>query len=82
MATIHDPRYRALIQLLVRIRRESGITQTSLATALSKPQSFVAKVENLDRRLDVIEVFDWVRATRYDHEAFFSELRTILAEPL
>lgn len=31
------------------------MTQAQLAKALGKPQSFVAKVENGERRLDVIE---------------------------
>ncbi|HBZ2047595.1 TPA: helix-turn-helix transcriptional regulator, partial [Klebsiella pneumoniae] len=36
-------------------RIDRGITQSQLAKSLGKPQSFVAKVENGERRLDVIE---------------------------
>ncbi|EGE6714936.1 helix-turn-helix transcriptional regulator, partial [Salmonella enterica] len=36
-------------------RIDRGITQSQLAESLGKPQSFVAKVENGERRLDVIE---------------------------
>ncbi|KFC97606.1 DNA-binding protein [Leminorella grimontii ATCC 33999 = DSM 5078] len=34
---------------------QKGITQERLAQALKRPQSFVAKVESGERRLDVIE---------------------------
>lgn len=34
---------------------EKGITQAKLAEALGRPQSFIAKVENGERKLDVVE---------------------------
>lgn len=62
MSSIHDPRYRKLIQELIAIRELKKITQVQLASSLKKPQSYVAKVENLDRRLDVLELQDWLTA--------------------
>lgn len=62
MSSIHDPRYRKLIQELIAIRELKKITQVQLASSLKKPQSYVAKVENLDRRLDVLELQDWLSA--------------------
>jgi len=38
------------------------MTQAELANALKKPQSYVAKCEAAQRRLDVIEFLDWVSA--------------------
>ena len=38
------------------------MTQVQLATLLKKPQSCVAKVENFERRLDFIELYDWLYA--------------------
>ena len=35
----------------------AGVTQTTLAERLGKPQSFVAKFEGLERRLDIVEFF-------------------------
>ncbi|WP_035342126.1 helix-turn-helix domain-containing protein [Acinetobacter lwoffii] len=60
MSSIHDPRYKKLIQELIAIRELKKITQVELATSLKKPQSYVAKVENLDRRIDVLELQDWL----------------------
>ena len=60
MSSIHDPRYIGLIKSLTLIREERKVTQVQLATRLKKPQSYIAKVENLDRRIDVIELYDWL----------------------
>ncbi|EEY90094.1 helix-turn-helix domain-containing protein [Acinetobacter lwoffii] len=62
MSSIHDPRYKKLIQELISIRESKKVTQVELATSLNKPQSYVAKVENLDRRIDVLELQDWLNA--------------------
>lgn len=35
--------------------------QVELAQLLGKPQSYVSKVEILERRLDVIELIDWLK---------------------
>jgi len=51
-----------LIKELTRIRELKNITQVELATSLKKPQSYIAKVENIDRRIDVIELHDWLSA--------------------
>jgi transcriptional regulator with XRE-family HTH domain len=48
--------YRCLIGLIAIIRKESGFTQMQLATAIGKPQSFVSKIENGERRMDLIEM--------------------------
>ncbi|ENB7664459.1 TPA: helix-turn-helix domain-containing protein [Enterobacter cloacae] len=55
MSSIYSNEYQLVIKTLRSARIEQGITQTQLAESLGKPQSFVAKVENGERRLDVIE---------------------------
>lgn len=40
------------------------MTQVELAQRLGKPQSYVSKVEILERRLDVIELNDWLKVIR------------------
>ena len=62
MSSIHDPRYKNLIKELIKIRELKNITQVELSRSLKKPQSYIAKVENLDRRIDVLELHDWLSA--------------------
>ncbi|CAE15793.1 unnamed protein product [Photorhabdus laumondii subsp. laumondii TTO1] len=55
MASIYSYEYQLVINTLRKARIEKGITQKSLAQALDRPQSFIAKIENGERRLDVVE---------------------------
>lgn len=54
--------YRNAISKLVGARRQSGMSQRALAEALGKPPSWVAKVEQMERRLDVLEFVAIARA--------------------
>ena len=54
-AIIGSPRHRALIQTLINRRKQAGLTQTELATQLGEYQSFVARLESGQRRVDVVE---------------------------
>jgi ribosome-binding protein aMBF1 (putative translation factor) len=47
--------YACLIETLVAARHQAGVRQQALAKKLSEPQSFVAKYEGGERRLDVVE---------------------------
>lgn len=57
--TLSDPRYKTLIRMLKNERVNKGVSQASLAASLGKPQSFVAKVESCERKLDVLEYVAW-----------------------
>jgi transcriptional regulator with XRE-family HTH domain len=48
-------------ELLIAARDKAGLTQQKLAKRLGKHQSFVAKYEGGERRLDVIEFIVIVR---------------------
>jgi len=74
MATIYDQRYIKLIEHLVKVRGTAGITQDTLSKALGWEQSAVSKVESFDRRIDVIELHDWLTALNYDHRQFLEEV--------
>jgi transcriptional regulator with XRE-family HTH domain len=53
--SLHQPEYQALCALLAEARRKAGLSQQEVAKRLRRPQSFVAKYEGGERRLDVIE---------------------------
>jgi transcriptional regulator with XRE-family HTH domain len=60
--SIYSQRYQILVDLLVALRLEKGISQTALAVALQITQSTISKCERRERRLDVIEVYAWCEA--------------------
>jgi transcriptional regulator with XRE-family HTH domain len=56
--SLHSPTYEKLTELLVQARRKSGLTQQDVADALKTHQSYVAKVEGGERRIDVVEFME------------------------
>src|SRR5947209_12967265 len=58
--------YTRLLALLKAARKDADLVQQELADRLGKPQSFVAKVERGERRIDVIEVTAIARAIGRD----------------
>ena len=58
--------HKRLIALLVAAREKAGLTQQQLADRLGKPQSFVAKYEGVERRVDVIEFLEISQALQLD----------------
>lgn len=48
--------YKIFREKLKKARREAGLTQVEVAKKLKKPQSYVAKCENGERRVDVLEL--------------------------
>lgn len=65
--------YARLIAMLVAVRRDAGIRQQALAKKLGRPQSFVAKYEGCERRLDVVEFVTIVRALGADPVKMFGD---------
>jgi transcriptional regulator with XRE-family HTH domain len=55
MKSISSYKYDIFRRCLIAARKEAQLTQAALAKYLQKPQSFVAKYENGERRLDVVE---------------------------
>ncbi|MEN3968414.1 helix-turn-helix transcriptional regulator [Acinetobacter sp. BWR-L5] len=72
MRSIHDPRYQDLIKKLIELRESKDVTQVELARRLNKPQSYVSKVEILERRLDVIELIDWLKILQVELNNFLN----------
>jgi transcriptional regulator with XRE-family HTH domain len=54
--TIYTPAHRRLVAVLRQERERTGLTQAAVAKRLRRPQSFVAKYESGQRRLDLIEL--------------------------
>jgi len=55
MKSLRRNKHQKLIALLTTARTKAGLTQQQLADQLGKPQSYVAKYEGGERRVDVVE---------------------------
>lgn len=64
--SLKSPDYARLIAMLVALREHADMRQHALARKLGRPQSFVAKYEGGERRLDVIEFITIVQALGAD----------------
>ncbi len=62
MKSIYTDDYINIISVLRAIRIDKNITQAEMAKQLNATQSFISKVENRERRLDVIELLSWIDA--------------------
>ena len=69
--TLRTTAHRALIAVLVASRREAGLTQRQLAERLKRPQSYLAKIEAGERRVDVVELVALAKALKLDPRVLF-----------
>lgn len=69
-----DDRYRALAGLLLDARKQQGLSQAALATALGRHQQFVSRYETGERRLDAVEFVDVARILKLDPAKLIAEV--------
>ena len=67
-------------EVLVRARQRAGLKQSEIAARLELPASYLSKIENGTRRLDVIELIRIAEAMHADPAAIVSELKARLAK--
>ena len=73
--TIHSPANQAFCFLFREERTKKGLSQSALAEKLDKPQSFIAKVEKGQRRVDLIEFLTIAEAIGFDPVKFIRKLQ-------
>lgn len=64
--TLSSRRHRSLIDLSIQYREAAGMTQAELAARLGKYQSFVARLESGQRRVDVVEFLELSEILGFD----------------
>ena len=64
--TIRSSGHEALREAIIAARKAAGLTQAELAIKLRCHQSFVARIESGQRRIDVVELVVLARATQSD----------------
>lgn len=76
--TIFDSRYEKLITRLVEIRHKKGMTQRTLALILGTSHCFIGRTEIKERRLDLIETLDLMKALGLSDKEILKELERLL----
>ena len=72
--SVHTEQYQRFCELITEARKKSGLTQADVAAKLGRPQSYVSKYENGERRLDVVEFLEIMKAL----DAQFSAVSRLL----
>ena len=83
--SIYSFEYRLYALRLRRARERAGLTQVDVARALGRPQSLVSKAETGERRLDVVELLEFlglygVRIGRFVRAQLTAEERVLKAQ--
>lgn len=73
--SVFTERYQRFISLLVSARQKQGLSQRDLAIRLNKVHSFVAKYEQGERRIDVVEFLDIAEALNVNPVEIIKKLR-------
>jgi transcriptional regulator with XRE-family HTH domain len=68
-------RRKQLRQRLKEARVAAGLRQVDVADALGRPQSYVAKIESGERKVDFVEVLDLCAVIGLDPTVLAQELR-------
>ena len=64
--TLGSARHKALIEFIVERRKALQMSQAELAEKLGQYQSFVARLESGQRRIDVVEFLDISEILQFD----------------
>ena len=71
--TIYKPSYDKIVKKLRQARKEATMTQDQVNEALGKYQSFTSKIENKDRKIDVLELIELAQLYNKDIEYFVND---------
>ena len=75
--TLGSECHKVLVDLIVAKREAAGLTQAQLAEKLGEYQSFVARLESGQRRIDVVEFLKLAEILRFDPAKEISILKRL-----
>lgn len=70
----HRQRYETFLVQLRAARLRAGLTQTDIARRLDNTQTFISKCERGERRIDVVDLLDFLEAFGMPPADFVKEL--------
>ncbi len=71
--SIYLKEYKRVIERLKNARQESGLKQIEVAERLGKPQSYISKIEQGERRVDIAELKLIAQTYKKDVNYFISK---------
>lgn len=74
--TLNSRRHKSLVDLLIKRREVIGMTQAELAARLGQYQSFVARLESGQRRIDVVEFLELSEILGFDAVQAIKTIKT------
>ena len=80
-ASINTKEMQALTNWLKQARQDQNFSMRALAERMDKPHSFVQKVEQGERRLDVVEYVWYCRKLGVDPQDGLILIEQVLVEP-
>lgn len=60
--TIHDTKYEKMIEWLVSLRKERGLTVRDIGALIGEHHQLVSRIETLQRKLNVYEYIQYCEA--------------------
>jgi transcriptional regulator with XRE-family HTH domain len=72
--SLYDPRYRSIVNRLVQARRDAGLNQEELAQKIAIGQPEVSRIERFARKIEVLELVDWIKATNAEDLAVVARI--------
>lgn len=73
--SVHTRAYKVLQEHLIAARQAAGFTQSELAQRLGRHQSFVAKYEGGERRLDLVELLSIIQLLEMDERRLIKAIK-------
>ena len=68
--SIYSKEYKGVVDKLKKARLNAGLKQEEVAYKLSKPQSYISKIESGERRIDVAELKQLAKIYKKDINYF------------
>lgn len=72
--SLHTPRYDLFLKMLREAREGAGLSQRQAARKLDRTQAYVSKSETGERRVDVVEMVDFLRAYGLEPQSFIGKI--------
>jgi transcriptional regulator with XRE-family HTH domain len=78
--SVFTPEYTLFLRHFHEARKSAGLSQEEAATRMGKPQSYISKCQTGERRVDVIELYNYCEALGISFAEFTQELEKALKQ--